>query len=271
MTISILGCGWYGLPLAKALVKNKHKVKGSTTSIDKLAKLEDVGIEPFLMDLSADASTFPDLFFTTDLLIIAIPPKSRSAEGAEYVPKLQKVVERIRRHQIKSVILISSTGIYADKNLVVNEDTLPEPDSTAGKILFEAEELFRGQSDFQTTVIRFAGLVGPDRHPGRFFAGKQNVANGLAPVNLIHLDDCIGITQNIINNNAYGYTFNAVAPHHPTRADFYTQAAEKAGLPLPNFVLKLDSWKIVESSNVPEQLGYQYQVDNWYTGIANEF
>jgi len=264
MTISILGCGWYGLPLAKALVGSKHKVKGSTTSVDKLSRLEDAGIEPFIIDLSVDGSFIPDLFFNTDLLIIAIPPKSRSAEGAEYLPKLQKVVDQIQKHQIQQVILISSTGVYADKNLVVNEDTAPAPDTTAGKILFEAEELFRQLTDFKTTIIRFAGLVGPERHPGRFFAGKQDIVNGLAPINLIHLDDCIGITQSIIDNKAYGYTFNAVAPHHPTRADFYTQAADKAGLPLPGFILKLDNWKIVESSKVPEQLGYKYQIDNWY-------
>ncbi|RFZ94700.1 SDR family oxidoreductase [Mucilaginibacter conchicola] len=271
MTISILGCGWYGLPLAKALVNDKHKVKGSTTSVDKLTLLEEASVEPFLINLSAEEATFPDLFFDTDLLIIAIPPKSRSAEGAEYLSKLQKVVERIRRHQIKRVILISSTGVYADRNCVVNEDIPPEPDTAAGKILFEAEELFRNQTDLKTTIIRFAGLVGPERHPGRFFAGKQDIANGLAPINLIHLDDCIGITQSIIDGEAYGHTFNAVAPHHPTRADFYTQATDKAGLALPGFILKLDNWKIVESRNVPSVLGYQYQIDNWYTGLTDAF
>ncbi|MBL4675992.1 MAG: SDR family oxidoreductase [Mucilaginibacter sp.] len=271
MTISILGCGWYGLPLAKALVNDKHRVKGSTTSADRLAVLKEAGIEPFLLNLTAEQATFPDQFFDTDMLIIAIPPKSRSAEGAEYLPKLEKVVERIRWHQIQKVILISSTGVYADRNLVVNEDTPPEPDTTPGKILLEAEKLFRQQSNFRTTIIRFAGLVGPNRHPGRFFAGKQDIANGLAPVNLIHLDDCIGITQNIINHEVYGHTFNAVTPHHPSRADFYTRAAEEAGLPLPGFILKLDNWKIVESKDVSPILGYQYQVDNWYTALADKF
>lgn len=31
-TISILGCGWLGLPLAKKLVENQWIVNGSTTS-----------------------------------------------------------------------------------------------------------------------------------------------------------------------------------------------------------------------------------------------
>lgn len=45
--ISILGCGWLGLPLAKALIENGFSVKGSTTSTDKLTALENDGITPF--------------------------------------------------------------------------------------------------------------------------------------------------------------------------------------------------------------------------------
>jgi hypothetical protein len=32
ITISIAGCGWYGLNLAKELLKNDYTVKGSTTT-----------------------------------------------------------------------------------------------------------------------------------------------------------------------------------------------------------------------------------------------
>jgi 3-hydroxyisobutyrate dehydrogenase-like beta-hydroxyacid dehydrogenase len=51
--ISILGCGWLGLPLAKALLENGFAVKGSTTSQEKLSVLENSGIQPFLIALSA--------------------------------------------------------------------------------------------------------------------------------------------------------------------------------------------------------------------------
>ncbi|PAW93837.1 hypothetical protein CKK33_10155 [Mucilaginibacter sp. MD40] len=270
-TISILGCGWYGLPLAKALVSDGYKVKGSTTSGSKVEQLAGAGIEPFILDLSADRSTFPDDFFDTDVLVIAIPPKTRSGEGEEYLSKMEKVVASVNKHQVSKVILISSTGVYADMNKVVDEDTPPVPDTASGKILLQAETLFQQQIEFKTAIIRFGGLVGPGRHPGRFFTGKQGITNGLAPVNLIHLNDCIGITKAIIHKNAYGHIFNAVAQHHPTRADFYTQAAEKGELALPGFILKLDNWKIVESKNVPRILAYEYQTDDWYRALDHKF
>jgi nucleoside-diphosphate-sugar epimerase len=192
MTVSILGCGWYGLALAKALMARGETVKGSTTSAEKLMALKAEGIIPFLIDLSADEAAYDTNFFRCDVLVIAIPPKSRSGEGGEYVPKLQRVINAINQHQIKKVILISSTGVYADLNMKVNEVAAPQPNTASGKILLEAEELFRQQTAFKATVIRFGGLIGPGRDPGRFFAGKKDIPNGLAPVNMIHLDDCIG-------------------------------------------------------------------------------
>jgi nucleoside-diphosphate-sugar epimerase len=267
MTVSILGCGWYGLPLAKTLVAKGINVKGSTTSAGKLETLAETGIKPFLIDLFEDDAAYSE-FFTCDVLVIAIPPKSRAGEGAEYVPKLQRVINAINQNQIQKVIFISSTGVYADLNMEVNELTDPQPDTISGKILYEAEELFRQQIKFKTTIIRFGGLIGPGREPGRFFAGKKDIPNGLAPINLIELNDCIGITEAILNKNAFGYTFNACSLHHPPKFEFYTKAAAKAGLEQPKFVSELKEWKIINSINVDRVLGYQYKIDNWYSWLG---
>jgi len=263
MAVSILGCGWYGLALAKALVKKGINIKGSTTSANKLEVLSAENIKPFLIDLSVDDVLYDADFFACDVLVIAIPPKSRSGQGGEYVPRLQRVINAINKNQVKKVILISSTGVYADLNMEVNELTHPQPDTASGKILYEAEELFRLQTNFKTTIIRFGGLVGPGREPGRFFAGKKDIPNGLASVNLIELDDCIGITEAVFNKHAFGYTFNACTPHHPSKYEFYTRAAAKAGLVQPAFIQELKQWKIINSINVDRVLGYQYKIDNW--------
>ena len=51
--ISILGCGWLGLPLAKALLVKGFSVNGSTTSQEKLSILQNAGINPFLIQLDS--------------------------------------------------------------------------------------------------------------------------------------------------------------------------------------------------------------------------
>ena len=51
--ISILGCGWLGLPLAKSLLEKGFSINGSTTSFEKISILDKAGITPFIVSLSA--------------------------------------------------------------------------------------------------------------------------------------------------------------------------------------------------------------------------
>lgn len=114
--------------------------------------------------------------------------------------------------------------------------------------MFEVEQLI-AHWDVASLCIRFGGLIGPERHPGRFFAGKQNIANGLAPVNLIHLDDALRVIETGIIHQQTGI-LNACAPSHPARNEFYSLAAQKAGLALPTFIAEMQSWKQVKSSRL---------------------
>lgn len=258
-TISILGCGWYGLALAKALINDGIRVKGSTTSPGKMETMADEGIEPYLVIFTAATENYDARFFDCDILLIAIPPKTRSGEGVDFIHKIEKIINAIKRHDVKKVIFISSTGVYADLNNEVDENTDPQPNTEAGRVLFAAENLFRQGATFKTTIIRFGGLIGPGRNPGRFFAGKKNIPNGNAPVNLIHLDDCIGLTKAIIGHHAFGYLFNGCAPDHPVKSVFYTQVAINSGLDKPDFIAELKEWKIVKSVNLEAILGYQFK------------
>ena len=258
--ISILGCGWYGSALAKAFIAEGIPVKGSTTSPAKLNELALMGIEPYLVDFSPGRENYDDAFFDCDVLWIAIPPKSRGGEGAVFIDKIKAIIKAIKQHAVQKVVFISSTGVYADSNQHVNETTDPQPNTEAGRILLEAEDLFWAEDSFKTTIIRFAGLIGPARNPGRFFAGKKDIPNGDAPVNLIHLDDCIGLSKAILAKQAFGYLFNGCATNHPSRVDFYTKAALNSGFEKPEFIREFKEWKVVESVNVGPVLGYEYKI-----------
>ena len=263
MVISILGCGWYGKALAKVLLATGFTVKGSVTSPEKIALLSGIGISPFLVDFKADCETYNPDFFNCNVLVISIPPRTRQGEGGDYLPKIKRIISVAKMHGVEKVIYISSSTVYGDDNTEVTELNTPEPDTESGRILLEAEGLFSSETAFETTILRFAGLVGPGRHPGRFFAGKKDIPNGLAPVNLIHLDDCIGITTAIIKQNAFGRVFNGVSPHHPAKSAFYREASLQAGLVAPEFIEQLDSWKLIDSLNVPGILNYKFVVPDW--------
>lgn len=256
-SVSILGCGWYGFALAENLLKIGYKVKGSTTSTDKLTQLKRAGIEPFMVDFGSNQQLYNPDFFDCDLLIISIPPRSKTGEGNLYPNKISLIKAAIVRFGIKRVLFISSTGVYGDNNTTVDEDTVPQPKNESGKNIRSAEQIIQNVLGANTSILRFGGLIGPGRDPARFFAGKKNISNGKAPVNLIHLDDCIGVTLSIIEKDAFGYTFNACSQSHPTKMEFYKKAAIKSGLEVPEFIDELKDWKIVSSKYLEPVLNYK--------------
>ncbi len=261
--ISILGCGWYGLPMAKKLIENGYDVKGSTTSEAKLKLLSDSKIKGYVVNFDGEHDHYNPDFFDCELLLISIPPKSKSPELKNFQVKINSIISAAQQHQIKQLIFISSTGIYQDGNLIVDETIDPIPDTELGNILLGAENSLRSQEAFTTTIIRFAGLIGPNRNLARHFAGREDIPNGLAPINLIHLTDCIGITSAIIDQEAFGRIYHGVAPSHPTRNDFYTKACADSGFAPPSFLKQLLNWKQIESVNVSRILSYQFSVSNW--------
>ncbi|MBB2146488.1 NAD(P)H-binding protein [Pedobacter sp. LMG 31464] len=261
--ISILGCGWYGFALAKKLIENGYSVKGSTTSEEKIAILKTENIQPYLVNFEADKTEYDVDFFDCDVLFICIPPKKNSPQLLDFPVKIEKIAEAAQKAKVKQVVFISSTKVYQDGNFVVNENTIPQPTTDSGKAILAAENILKQNQTFTATIIRFAGLIGPERNLAKHFAGKKDIANGLAPINLIHLADCIGITEVIIKQKAFGKIYHGVTPNHPTRKDFYTKACIASSLEEPSFIAELLSWKQIESKNVPEVLAYEYVFKNW--------
>ncbi|HEX9981454.1 MAG TPA: NAD(P)H-binding protein [Flavobacterium sp.] len=259
---SILGCGWLGLPLAKSLLGKGFGISGSTTSQNKLPVLEKAGINPFLISLSIHgiAGNIREFLHGSDTLIIDIPPRAKE-DPASFPPKIKALIPFIEEAGIKMVLFVSSISIYAEKGLVVMEETVPEPDSPSGTALLQAEALLQKNNLFSTTIIRFGGLIGNDRHPVYHLSGKINLINPDNPVNLIHLNDCIGIIEKILEKDIWGETFNAAAPFHPSRKEYYSRKALELNLPIPEFSNEnISAGKTIDSEKITRMLGYNFTV-----------
>ena len=282
--ISILGCGWLGLPLAKSLLEKGFSVNGSTTSVEKIAVLEKAGIHPFLVSLSAvevleeTKISIENFLENSNVLIIDIPPKLRgdssdtsTALSMTFVAKIQNVIPFIEKSSVEKVIFVSSTSVYSDDNSIITEAMIPNPDTDSGRQLLEAEQLLQSNSNFQTTILRFGGLIGEDRHPIKFLAGRKNIENPEGPINLTHQIDCIGIIEEILKHpetsgqiDKSNEVFNAVAPFHPTRKDYYTQKAIELNLPLPEFdESKTSTGKTILSDKVESILNYKFEINRY--------
>ena len=86
-----------------------------------------------------------------------------------------------------------------------------------------------------------------------------------APINLIHLLDCIGIIMKLIghvkSDEVWNQTFNAVSSFHPTRSAYYTQKAIEFHLALPEFNHSKPSvGKTISSEKLKIVLDYDFKV-----------
>ena len=244
--ISILGCGWLGLPLASKLANEGYVVHGSTTSISKLGKLKSEGITPYLIDIRNLDNNISG-FLNSEILIIAITSKN--------INDYKKLLQRIETSQIKKVIFVSSTSVYENLNQIVTEES-----STKNTQLLHIENLFIENKKLETTIIRFGGLFGYNRKPENFIPLNKKMENPEGFVNLIHRDDCIRIIEQLILKNVWNTILNACADSHPKRRDFYTKENLKSGNKNTLFnENSLNEYKIISSEKLKSILDYNFE------------
>lgn len=250
-TISILGCGWLGKPLASSLINQGYSVKGSTTTLAKIDELNSLNIKPFLIDIGIDQNL--DDFLQTDVLIIAITSKN--------IDDFKRLISKIEVSSVKKIIFITSTSVYPNLNTVVAEE-----DQTTDNTLSQIEKLFQKNINFKTTILRFSGLFGGERHPGNWFQNGKEIPQPEGYINLIHQKDCIAIIEKIIQNDTFGNIFNASCNHNPKRREFYTKVKLDKGLEKPIFKENEElSWKIISSRKLQKELNYQFIVDDLFS------
>ncbi len=205
------------------------------------------GFDAYQIDIEKPADF--SQFLNADTLIINITNKNKAA--------FEQLISQIEHSPIKHVLFISSSSVYQNSNDWVREEHQFENEDS---ILWQIESLFRQSSRFTTSIIRFSGLIGPERHPGRFFRNGKQVQQADAPVNLIYLDDCIGIIEQVLKQQAWGEIFNGCADTHPSKKQFYRHAAELLSQPVPDFSQDDEPcYKIVCNEKVKTLLSYQFQ------------
>jgi nucleoside-diphosphate-sugar epimerase len=208
MKVSIIGLGWFGEELGLELVKKGHAVVGTTRSSEKMAELNSKGLKAlrFVPPMIPEA-----LLLDCDAVVLNIPP------GPDHL-------EWYRTWNWKEsqwIVFISSTSL------------IPKPETDSARIIFQEEQWVKQRGPF--TILRFGGLFGKDRHPGKSLSGKKDLRGKDWPVNLLHLDDAVGFTLAVLEKRIQNKTFSVVSDFHPKREEFYTRYAVVNNLARPEF------------------------------------
>ncbi len=253
--IAVVGCGWLGYPLALSLLEKGFSVIGTTTSPEKITLLAESGIEPRVWSIANLSDTDLDFLHSVNLIILNIPPSKNDA-SVTYSKALKSICSRLNKNT--KVIFISTTSVYPD-TLSVAEENYCWSESDLKKETVLAEIALQEILNDRLTILRFAGLIGNNRHPVRFLAGKTNLENGNSPVNLIHLTDSIGLIEQVILTETWGEIFNGCYPDHPSRETYYSEKAKTLNLEPPKFARNSSTSKIVDSEKSMRLLGYTYK------------
>lgn len=259
MKISILGCGWLGLPLGKYLAENGHIVKGSTTSQSKLKLLSVEGIEPFLLEFSPQIESKDIVdFLNAEILIICIPPRAGKYGEDYHVQQINSLMEYLPSSSIKSIIYTSSTSVYPDLNREVTE----QDEVLENHALIKVENLLKSTSK-NVTILRCGGLMGGNRIPAKYFAGKT-INTGKIPVNYVHQQEVIQIISMILLKEFWQETFNVVSPIHPIRKEIYLKNCEEFGFEKPIFEESTEEipFKIISPRKLISKTGYEFLYAN---------
>jgi nucleoside-diphosphate-sugar epimerase len=265
-TIGILGCGWLGLPLAKQLVKDGYIVRGSSTQVSKLEKITQAGVAAFVVRCEEDECTGLTAFLAhLDCLIIALPPGVRANPARRFDLIIQNIQKEIIAQGVEKVIFISSTAVYGETEGTIVESTPTAAVTLSGKQLVLCEQILQNNPAFETSIIRFGGLVGPNRHPIFTLAKRTQIDNPEGKINFIHLEDCIELIKRCIQHFENGSIYNGVSPFHPSRVNYYTEMAKKAAIQLPPFNKRQGTIRSISSQKAEKDLGMQFIVENLLT------
>ena len=199
--------------------------------------------------------------FDVDALITSLPPSRFSSQ--QYCEHLAFLANQAKKQGVQHLIFTSSTSVFPDISGQFDESSPLSAETEIGKTLIKAEKCLFQSEISHCDILRLAGLIGKQRHPVKFLAGKCNLKQGNSPVNLVHLEDCIqAITTLLMNPNGLR-TYHLCAPIHPTREEYYTKAAACYDLFTPQFECSdSDPKRIIMADKICRDLGFAYRYPN---------
>lgn len=249
--VAIIGLGWLGLPLAQHLSTQGWQVKGT-----KRTDVNIEGIDTFRFCLGDRFDTELGELLRVDSLVINIPPSKFSDD--DYFNGIKELVQAAMLQNVRHILFVSTTGVFPQQCGIFDEFYNDLPESSTVKV-----ERWLQTLSIHCDIIRLAGLIGKNRHPVYYLAGKTNLPNGGQPVNLVHLHDVIQAIELLLCRPNQQRIFHLCANQHPNRAIFYSTIAKRLGLPDLHFLADSHPLvRLISGEKICHELGFRYQFDD---------
>lgn len=206
MNIGVLGFGYLGNALFQQFPWS-DSCWATITRSDPGRHLPQAPINTPTFDWH-QPSTWQNLPQTAQPVLITIPPllQDRDSEKARLIEWCQWMREN--RPGIKSLVYISSTGVYPDQAGLWTEQTDFTPDTNKGGLRVDSETVLAQY--FKTIIIRAGAIYGPGRHIGLRVLNGQPIPQGQRPIHRVHVTDLARIVEKAFSDLAFPPIVNVV-------------------------------------------------------------
>jgi len=274
----VIGCGYLGLRVAEIWKRQGHLVSALTRKPGRVTEFTNKGIAGILGGVTQPKSL--DDLPAADIVLVAVGMDRSMYSDIEmvYVGGLQNVLAKLPQRP-KHLVYISSTGVYGDfGGDWVDEESSTQPLRPGGKACLKAEQLIRdSELGDLATVLRFAGIYGPDRVPTkqRVEAGEWKKLSSAGFLNLIHVDDGARIVDQVAKTEPAGETYLVGDGNPVLRRDYYSYIAKCLGVEqIPWSETEVDpksarsgSNKRISNKKLVEQFDIQFDFPDYRAGL----
>ncbi len=228
----IVGAGYVGLPLSRALASRGDRVTAWVRSAESAAALAQENFAHVLTGNVADPAAWRDAG-TFDAVVHCASSggggvdayRNVYLEGSRTIQAQQPAARRL---------LVSSTSVFGQTDGAWVDETSPtEPAAETSRVLVQAEGEVTATG---ALVLRAAGIYGPGRAAlfEKFRRGDAVLEDGGARwLNQIHRDDLVAAILHLLDRGAPGEIYNAADNEPVTLRDYYQWCADQLGRPLP--------------------------------------
>jgi nucleoside-diphosphate-sugar epimerase len=257
MKIAIVGAAYTGFATAGLLKQQGHQIRVTTTSPHRVAELEGVADEVFVMK-GSDTDKMAELIKDQDVVLLTMAGGMVEREGKfimdldlykdAYIGTAESLAAVIdSAPSVKQIIFTGSWSAYGNAGGAdeVNEDTPPTPASPFAQVFIDTENtLFAKQSaDRRVCVYRTGTIYGPQvgyvprglQAQTLPMAGQTVPFDGNAPAAIVHRDDVVRAIDFAIQSELDGI-YNLINDVSETKESFFGKITAAAGKDPINWV-----------------------------------
>ena len=251
MKVLVIGCGLVGTTLARSLRERGHSVVGTTTTSEKVARLEECCDEVHVLR-GSDQDRVHAAAADCDAIVVCAGPSAQSAMTPEQrrATYHDVLVETARSAasvpQQPRVIALSSLSVYGDAadhlDLIDEDAPLTDADDPSPVCFQAAERAYLAHAPGRCVVFRCADITGGDDPP---ITAKVEMAHqylgGSVPFHdnarfyRVHVDDVVAAILHALDRRLCG-VFNLTHEGTPPRnGEFFDAVCASRGLPKLQF------------------------------------